>query len=327
MKNKQILFSGIKPTGTPHIGNYLGALKQWVEQQDAYACIYSIVDLHALTIDITPEDLTHNSLQASKILLGIGIDPEKSILFLQSTVKEHAELAWILNCITPVAELERMTQFKDKSKEHKHNINMGLFDYPVLMAADIMLYHAEAVPVGEDQLQHLELTRIITKKFNNRYGKYFKEPQAIISEAKKIMSLNVPEKKMSKDLGETSYISLTDAPAIIKKKVMRAVTDTGPTKTGIMAPGVKNLFELLLYFDNKDAHREFTSQYDQGKIKYAELKETVATTIINTLKPIQEKISSYTDKEVKIILGSGADKAREIAEHNLKEIKNKIGLL
>ncbi len=325
MTNKKYLFSGIKPTGIPHIGNYLGALKQWVELQEKYNCVYLVVDYHAITIDILPEELKKNSLMTTRILLGIGIDPKKSILSLQSKISEHTELAWIFNCLTPVAEMERMTQYKDKAKEHSKNINMGLFDYPALMAADILLYKAEAVPVGEDQLQHVELTRLIARKFNNRYGQYFTEPKALISETKKIMSLNNPNKKMSKELGEASYISLIDTPEIIKKKIMKAVTDTSSSKE--MAPGVKNLFDLLLYFDNKTAYDKFSELYKKREIKYSDLKAEVADAVITTLNPIREKILSYQDSEVEKILADGAEKAKAVATKNLQEMKEKIGLL
>lgn len=327
MEKQPILFSGIKPTGRPHIGNYLGALKNWVELQNKYECIYSIVDYHALTIDIKPAELTANILALAKTLLAIGIDPNKSTLFIQSHVPEHAELAWIFNCLTPVAEMERMTQYKDKAKQHKKNINMGLFDYPALMAADILLYKAGVVPVGEDQLQHLELTRIIAKKFNNRYEKYFEEPQAIITKAKRIMSLTNPAKKMSKELGESSYISLLDSPEQIRKKIMKTVTETSTSKTGKMSPGILNLIELLNHFDNQKASQEYTHLYNKGTIKYAELKTVVADTLISYLKPITEKYHNISDIEVKNTLHDGAIKAKDIAQKNLKEIKNIIGLI
>jgi len=327
MEKKPILFSGIKPTGRPHIGNYLGALKNWVELQHTYNCIYSIADYHTLTIDIKPVELTSNILALAKTLLAIGIDPNKSTLFIQSHVPEHTELAWIFNCLTPIAEMERMTQYKDKAKQHKKNINMGLFDYPALMAADILLYKASMVPVGEDQLQHLELTRIIAKKFNNRYGKYFTEPQAIITKAKRIMSLADPTKKMSKELGENSYISLIDSPEQIRKKVMKAVTETSTDRSGKMSAGVLNLIELLNHFDNEKAHLEYKNLYKQGTIKYSELKQAVADTLITYLKPIAEKYHNISDIEVKNILRAGAVEAKKIAQKNLQEIKNIIGLI
>ena len=327
MEKQQILFSGIKPTGKPHIGNYLGALKNWVELQKKYECIYSIVDYHALTIDIKPAELTANTLTLAKTLLAIGIDPKKSILFVQSHVPEHTELTWIFNCLTPVAEMERMTQYKDKANTHKKNINMGLFDYPALMAADILLYKAEIVPVGEDQLQHLEMTRLIARKFNNRFGDYFSEPQAVVTPAKRVMSLTNPDKKMSKDLGESSYISLLDSPETIRKKVMKAVTETSTGKTGEMSAGVMNLIELLSNFDDKKASQEYKNLYSKGTIKFSELKTTVADTLITNLAPITERYESISDSQVIDVLKQGAQEAQKIAQKNLKKIKNLIGLL
>ncbi|OGY89691.1 MAG: tryptophan--tRNA ligase, partial [Candidatus Komeilibacteria bacterium RIFCSPLOWO2_01_FULL_45_10] len=242
--NKKILFSGIQPTGEIHIGNYLGALKNWVELQDKYRCLYSIVDLHAITIDYHPATYQETILNTAIDLLAIGLDPKKSTIFVQSQVPQHAELCWLFNTLVPIAELERMTQFKDKAAEHKENINAGLFDYPVLQAADILLYKSEMVPVGQDQLQHLELTNTIVRKFNNKFGKYFEEIKPVINEGARVMSLTNPEKKMSKSLGPNNYIALSDAPEIIRKKIMSAVTDTGPTASA-MSAGVKNLFDLL----------------------------------------------------------------------------------
>ncbi len=325
MNEKPALFSGIKPTGIPHIGNYLGALKQWVDLQDKYNCIYSIVDYHAITIAIDKDELQKNIYTTARILLSIGINPDKSILFLQSSVPEHTELCWIFNCLTPMSELQRMTQFKDKAKQHHQNINAGLFDYPVLMAADILLYNAEFVPVGEDQLQHIELTRIIAKKFNNRYGEIFTMPKPIVGPAKRVMSLNNPTKKMSKDLGESSYISLLDPPEVVEKKVKKAVTDTGPADANNMSAGVKNLFDLLVYFDNNSAYQHFMQQYQQGTIKYSELKQELANTINKTLDPIRTKASNITDDDIKKILQKGASKARQIAQAKINKIKQTVG--
>ncbi len=326
MKKIPILFSGIKPTGTPHLGNYLGALKNWVVLQKDYQAIYAVVDYHALTIAIKPAELTANSLTLAKILLAIGLDPDKVILFVQSQVPEHTELAWIFNCLVPVAEMERMTQYKDKALTHKKNINMGLFDYPALMAADILLYHAQVVPVGEDQLQHLELTRLIVRKFNQRYGQYFTEPQGLVTPAKRIMSLQMPDKKMSKELGDASYISLLDNADTVVKKVSRAVTDTGP-QTKTMSAGVKNLFALLEYLDQTTTHEQLLKEYKRGSLKYVELKTAISDAINQTLQPIQNNYKNISDQEVNKILQTGAQKARAIASKNLQEIKKLIGLL
>lgn len=326
MKQTTTLFSGIKPTGIPHLGNYLGALKNWVALQKDYQAIYSVVDYHALTIDIKPTELNANSHTLAKLLIAIGLDPDKVILFVQSHVSEHTELTWIFNCLVPVAEMERMTQYKDKAIQHKQNVNMGLFDYPALMAADILLYHATAVPVGEDQLQHVELTRLIARKFNQRYGQYFSEPQAIITPAKRIMSLQMPHKKMSKEMGEASYISLLDTPDTVVKKVARAITDTGP-QTKEMSAGVKNLFALLEYLDQTDAYNQLLNEYKHGTLKYVDLKTAVSTAINETLKPIQSNYKKISNQAIKSILQIGAQKARKIATKNLNEIKKLIGLI
>ncbi len=326
MKQTKTLFSGIKPTGIPHLGNYLGALKNWVELQTSYQGIYSVVDYHAITIAIEPKILKQNTIITAKILLALGINPDIATLFVQSQVPEHTELAWIFNCLVPVAEMERMTQYKDKAKTHKQNVNMGLFDYPALMAADILLYQAQAVPVGEDQLQHLELTRLIARKFNQRYGQFFIEPQALITPAKKIMSLQNPDKKMSKELGEANYISLLDEPNIVIKKVARAVTDMGPQENK-MSPGVKNLFDLLDYLEQKETYQNLQKEYKQGKLKYSDLKTAVSDAINQTLKPIQNNYNNISDQAVKTILKIGAEKAREIASKNLIEIKKLVGFI
>ena len=203
------ILSGIQPTGELHIGNYLGAIKQWLELQKNHECVFPIVDLHAITVPYNPKDLQKNIIETAISYLALGLDPEKSIIFVQSKIKEHTELSWLLNTITPLSELERMTQYKEKSRQFKKNLNAGLLNYPILMAADILLYQTDLVPVGKDQEQHLELTRVIAKKFNNRFGKTFKDPKALIpKEGAKIMALNNPKKKMSKSLGPQAYLSL-----------------------------------------------------------------------------------------------------------------------
>src|SRR3989339_646529 len=222
------IFSGIQPTGQLHLGNYLGAIKNWVDLQKKYACVYCIVDYHAMTIPYDPAVMPKNIINAAADLLATGVDPKKSILFVQSQVPEHTELAWILNTITPISELKRMTQFKEKSQRFQDNINLGLFAYPVLQAADILLYQTELVPVGEDQIQHVELARDIARKFNKKFGATFPEPRTLLTKTPRIMSLKDPTKKMSKSLGEDHYLALADKPEIIKDKIKRAVTDIGP---------------------------------------------------------------------------------------------------
>jgi len=330
MVNKQkILFSGIQPTGDIHIGNYLGALKNWVELQDSYQTIYSIVDLHAITVEQDPAQYQARILEAAIDLLAIGIDPKKSILFVQSRIKEHTELAWIFNTLIPVAELERMTQYKDKSKQNKDNINMGLFDYPVLQAADILLYQAEVVPVGEDQLQHLELANMIGRKFNNRYGNTFKPIKPILTKGARIMSLTEPDKKMSKSLGPSNYIALRDNPETIRQKISKAITDTGPAQTDKKSLGVSNLFELLYLFTDDKTVARFDQQYKNQTVRYSEVKEVLAEAIIKTLTPIQAKIKKLeaNPKKVKTILDKGARQAQAIADKNIILIKKKVGLI
>lgn len=323
------LFSGIQPTGEIHLGNYLGALKNWVELQNQYNCYYSIVDLHAITIDYDPKKYQDQILNTAMDLLAIGINPKKSCLFVQSQVPEHVELCWLFNTLTPIAELERMTQFKDKAKQQKENVNAGLFDYPVLMAADILIYQATVVPVGEDQLQHLELTNTIVRKFNNKYGEYLKEAKPITNKGARIMSLSDPTKKMSKSLGQNHYIALMDSPEIIRKKIMSAVTDVGPTDDNAMSAGVKNLFTILELLADQKTYQKFFLAYQNKTLKYSELKTKLAEIIITYLKLIQEK-KRYWQKnpgKVKKVLETGAKRAKKIAQKNLLEIKKRMGLV
>lgn len=328
------LISGIQPTGKIHLGNYLGAVKNWVELQNTYSCSFFIADLHALTSDIKTVDLQKQTFDLAVDLLALGINPKKSILFKQSDVIGHTELAWIFNCLVPIAELERMTQFKDKSAKQNANINAGLLTYPSLMAADILLYLAEYIPVGEDQVQHLELTRIIARKFNNRYGKFFPEVKPVLSPAKRVMSLNDPGKKMSKSLGESSYIAIRDDAETISKKINKALTETAVLSESIediMTPGIKlasgsmNLKILYLYITSLEKAEKL---FGNKKILNSDLKKELATEIIKFLTPIQEKIKYYQahPKEVEKILNDGAKKAQKIADKNLKEIKKIVGL-
>lgn len=323
---KTILFSGIKPTGTPHLGNYLGTLKKWPELQDEYKCFYSIVDQHAITIEITPSELKKNTINLIKILLALGVDPNKSVLFLQSQVPAHTELAWILNCLLPVAEMERMTQYKDKAATHKKNINMGLFDYPALMAADILLYNAQVVPVGEDQLQHIELARLAARKFNQRYKKHFLEPQAKLSKALRVMSIQNPENKMSKELGEKNYISLLDDAKTVENKIMKAVTDSNPNPKK-MSAGVQNLFNLLEWLGTEEEKNILIKQFENSTLKYSDLKKAVTASINQTLIPIQTKINQISDQEAWEIINAGNMRANKIAMENISKIKEIMGFL
>ncbi|MCD6528269.1 tryptophan--tRNA ligase [bacterium] len=323
---KQTVFSGIQPTGEIHIGNYLGAIKNWVELQGKYDCIFSIVDYHAITVDYNPKELQQRIFDTAVALLACGINPKKSILFVQSHVPEHTELAWIFNCLIPITELQRMTQFKEKARQYQKKVNAGLLTYPVLQAADILLYKAEKVPVGEDQKQHVELARKIARKFNNKFGNYFPEPESIISEALRIMSLTNPTKKMSKSHGPKSYIALTDSPENVRQKIAGAVTDSGPSKE--MSPGVKNLFDLLNYISTKDVIDEFEKQYQVGTLKYADLKQTLTNEIIKLLKSVQKKRAQLIKKPDQVweILENGAKQAQKIAKKNIGEIRKMVGV-
>ncbi|HPA25830.1 MAG TPA: tryptophan--tRNA ligase [bacterium] len=322
------LFSGIQPTGDLHLGNYLGALKQWLELQDQYNSIFCIVDYHSLTENFDPQLKQEQIFNTAVDFLACGIDPKKSIIFVQSHVSAHTELAWIFNCLTPMGELERMTQYKDKSIRQKENINAGLFTYPILMAADILLYKAETVPVGEDQVQHIELARSIAKKFNTKFGNYFPEPKEILTTAKRIMSLSEPSKKMSKSLGEKHYIALKDSGETIAKKIQSAVTDFGSEKNSGLNGG-RNLLNLLKEIsEDKKLINNFENDYKKETLKYSELKPALTQALVETLKPIQKQRTKLLQdkKYVLEILETGAKKAKGLADKNLTEIKKLIGI-
>lgn len=329
MKDKKVIFSGIQPTGAIHLGNYFGAIRQWIKLQEEYQGIFCIVDYHAITVDYNPKEMQQIILEAAVDYLAAGINPKKSIIFIQSHVPEHTELAWIFNTIVPISELQRMTQFKEKSQQEK-SISAGLLNYPLLMASDILLYKAIGVPVGEDQVQHVELTRTIARNFNNKFGQTFAEPKVILSRGSRIMSLADPTKKMSKSLGDKHYVALSDSPEMIKKKIMSSVTDTGVAgQTGKKSPGVANLFELLELVSNTKTIQAFEKKYEQGKLQYKELKETLAEAVIKKFAPFQEKRKSLLKdtKKVKKILEDGAKEASKIAQETLKEVKEKLGLI
>ena len=324
---KHHLFSGIQPSGTLHIGNYLGAIKNWVDLQEKYNPIFCIVDLHAITIPQNHEELRRKTAEVAKIYLASGIDPEKSIIFVQSHVPEHAELAWILNTLTKIPELERMTQFKDKSKEFRKDLNAGLFSYPVLMAADILLYDTNLVPVGEDQLQHVELAKVLARRFNAAFGNTFVVPEPfVVKEGMRIMGLDNPLKKMSKSASsEYNYIALNDSPEKVSEKIKKAVTDSGTEiKYSNEKPAIKNLLNIYALLDNAKP-REIEEAY--RKKGYAELKKDLTQVVIGFLKTFQEKYRDISDKEVSDILADGAEKARKIAGKKMKEVKEKMGLI
>jgi len=322
------IFSGIRPTGGLHIGNYLGAIKQWIELQEKNECVFCIVDLHAITTPYDPKDLQKNILDTAAVYLAAGVNPDKSIIFVQSEAKEHAELAWLLGTITPIGELSRMTQFKEKSKQHKDYVNAGLFNYPVLMAADILLYKAQAVPVGKDQEQHVELARTIAKKFNQKFGKVFPEPEVILPKVgAKIMSLTDPKKKMSKTDDPKSCIWLFDTPEDITKKIMSAETDSGKNIVYNVTkkPGISNLltiYSLISGRSTKDIEREF-----KGK-GYGDFKKSLAKALVNYLEPFRRKQKELETRDVyvKEILAKGASRAKVIAQTTMSEVRSKMGL-
>ena len=323
----QRIFSGVQPTNNLHLGNYLGAIKNWVELSSSGDCIFCIVDLHAITVKQEPNVLRQNVLNVAKTYLALGIDPNKSTIFVQSHVPQHTELAWVLNTLAKLSELERMTQFKDKAKQHKENINMGLFAYPVLMAADILLYDTEAVPVGEDQKQHVELTRDLAARFNSVYGKTFTEPEALIKkEGARIMGLDDPTKKMSKSAASpNNYIALLDSVEVAAKKISKAVTDSGSEiKSGKDKPALTNLltiYSLLSGQTIKNIEKKYA-----GK-QYSDFKKGLSEVVISFLKDFQAKFNKLDDNEVKSILEAGAKKARAMAEKKMNDVKNKMGLI
>ena len=325
---KKRVFSGIQPTGAFTLGNYLGAVRNWPLLQDEYDCIYCVVDQHAITVKQTPAELRKKSYEAAAMLLASGIDPEKSLLFIQSQVPQHSQLAWVLSCSTQYGELGRMTQFKDKSSKHADNINTGLFTYPVLMAADILLYGTHYVPVGADQKQHVELARDIAQRFNNNYSETFVLPEPMIPKVgARIMSLQEPSKKMSKsDANEKSFILLTDSADVIMKKFKSAVTDSD----GVVRydkeekPGISNLMGIYSVMTNKSLE-EIEKEFDgQG---YGAFKTAVAESVIETLRPVQDEYNRIlADKAyMEDVLRQGAEKARYQANKLVNKVYRKVG--
>lgn len=325
-QNKPTVFSGVQPSGVLHLGNYLGALAQWVEMQDKYNCIFCVVDYHAITVKQEPAELSERILDVVRTYLAAGINPEKSVIFQQSDITAHTELAWILNCIARMSDLNKMTQFKEKGA-NKETVSAGLYDYPVLMAADILLYNTDAVPVGDDQVQHVELARTLAQRFNREYGQVFKIPEvAIRKQGARIMGLDDPTKKMSKSAtSSANYIALTDAPEAAAKKIMRAVTDSGKEINYDLRkkPAIANLmtiYSLLAGLSFKDLEKKY-----QGK-GYGEFKKDLADAVKEFLVNFQKKYHSYSDDEIKRILKNGAAKIRTIAEKTLEKVKNKLGI-
>jgi len=321
---KPILISGIQPTGRLHLGNYLGALKNFVELQNSgkYDCYFFIADYHSLTADFEPAKKSEEVLDVAEAYLAAGLDPKKSTVFVQSHVPESTELAWIFNAIAPIGELERMTQFKDKSA-NQESVKVGLLTYPLLMAADILLYDAKFVPVGEDQIQHLELTRALARKFNNKFGQTFTEPQALLTKTPRVMSLNNPEKKMSKSLPE-GCLFLDDSPRDIESKIKRAVTDSGSeVKFNLQnKPGVSSLLEIYSALSDQPIS-ELEKKY-AGK-GYGQFKADLVAATDKALKPFRE--SKIPEKKLSAILSAGKTKAKKLASAKMKEVKKKLGLL
>lgn len=320
------IFSGAQPTGELHIGNYLGALKNWVALQDEYESFYCIVNLHALTLPQDPKTLRQKTLDLARIYLASGIDPEKSTVFIQSDVSEHTQLTWILSCIARMGELERMTQFKDKAKGNRERAGAGLFTYPVLMASDILLYQTDLVPIGQDQKQHLELTRDLAERFNRDFGETFVVPEPFIPPiGAKIQSLQDPTKKMSKsDENPAGSIFLLDDADTISKKFKRAVTDSGTEITfDESRPAITNLLTIYQLLTGKPP-AECTAQF-KGK-GYGQFKNELAEAAIEFLRPFQERVDGYSDDELSKILRQGAEKAQRIAAATLKDVYVKMGI-
>ncbi len=322
------LFSGIQPSGNLHLGNYLGAIKQWVDMQDDHEAIFCIVDLHAITVPQDPVALRAKTLEIAKIYLASGINPEKSTLFIQSHVPAHTELGWILNTIARMAELERMTQFKDKAqKGGAGESGVGLFTYPVLMSADILLYDTNVVPVGKDQMQHIELARDLAERFNKKYGETFVIPEGRLSkEGQLIMGLDDPNKKMSKSASsEYNYIALTDDADTVRRKIKKAVTDSGSEIVyADDKPALKNLINIYTLLSGKTP-QEIETMY-QGK-GYGDFKTDLAEVIVGFLTPFQERLSALSDDDVLAVLRTGADKVRPLAEAKLARVYEKMGII
>ncbi|MBI2860789.1 MAG: tryptophan--tRNA ligase [Chloroflexi bacterium] len=325
---KKRVFSGIQPTGNIHIGNYLGAIKQWVAMQDRYDAIFCIVDMHALTSLPDPETLKAKTRELFALLLACGIDHQKSAVFVQSHVSAHAELTWVLNCLIPMGWMNRMTQFKDKSRRQKEMANVGLYDYPALMAADILLYHTDVVPVGEDQVQHLELTRDVVKRFNSIYGETFTMPEALVPEVgARIMGLDDPTRKMSKsETGAGHAINLLDPPDAIRAKLMRATTDSlTEVRFDPLRPGIFNLlviYELFTGLSRPEIEARF-----EGK-GYGYLKKELAEVVIEGLRPVQTRYQELTGEagRAEALIAQGVSRVQPTAEQTLAAVKEKVGL-
>ena len=324
------IVSGQKPTGRAHIGNYFGANRPWVDLQedDRYECFFFIADYHAITVDWDPEQLRQATIDMTLDLLACGLDPERAVLFAQSHVPEHMELCWALNAFASYGDLTRMTQFKEvreEAEEKEEFVSAGLFDYPVLQAADILMYHAEQVPVGEDQVQHVELTRRIARRFNSYLGDYFAEPEWWLSEAPRIKSLADPDKKMSKSYGDKHVIGLMEDEDSIHQKVKSAVTDVGPGGDE-MSPGIENLFRLLKLTAPSNVYDGLYADYEAGSLKYVELKDSLYEHLMETLRPVRERRRALTESDARGVLRQGAERASAVARETVREVRRRVGV-
>ncbi|MBD0371639.1 MAG: tryptophan--tRNA ligase [Pyrinomonadaceae bacterium] len=320
------IFSGAQPTGNLHIGNYIGALRNWAALQHEYDSFFCVVNLHALTATQDPKTRREKTREVARLYLAAGIDPKVSTVFVQSDVPEHTELTWILNCVTRMGELERMTQFKEKARKQRENAGVGLFDYPVLMAADILLYQTELVPVGQDQKQHLELTRDIAMRFNRDYGETFRVPEPFISKVgARILALDNPEKKMSKsDENVNGSIYLTDDADTIRRKFKRAVTDSGTEiRFDETRPAITNLLTIYQLLTGRT--REEIEAHFEGK-GYAQLKSDLAEATVEFLTPFQERFRGISDEELDRIFAAGRERASEVARATMKDVRERVGI-
>ena len=331
MSDSKTVLSCIQPTGDMHFGNYFGAVKNWVNLQDTYDCLYGVVDYHAMTMPYNSKKLKENTWELIYNLLAVGIKAEN--LFIQSLVPEHAELCWIFNNFASYGRVENMTQFKDKSQQNKEGkdgfISVGLYDYPVLQAADILIYKADYVPVGEDQKQHLELTKEIANRFNNQVGKeYFVLPEMLRTKTPKIMSTADPTRKMSKSAGPKHNISLFEEEARIRKQIGSAVTDSGDTPEGQMSVGIHNLFQLLIAADQQEVHDQLIGTYNDGQLKYSDLKQAVADSLVTLRNEFVEKKQEITadKKAVKNSIKYASHEIRKKAMTTVREVKDLCGL-
>jgi tryptophanyl-tRNA synthetase len=325
MTLRKRVFSGIQPTGNIHIGNYIGAGRNYVALQEDYETIYCVVDLHAMTVPYDPADLKQGRAETARVLLALGVDPKRSLLYFQSDVPQHVELSWILGTLTGLGQLERMTQFKEKSD--KSGQNLGLFAYPVLMAADILIHRAHAVPVGDDQIQHLELTRDLAERFNHRFGEFFPVPEAIIPEVgARVMSLTDPTSKMSKsDPSPKSRINLTDAPDEVISKIKAAVTDTGSEVAydREAKPGISNLLEIFSAISGRTIS-DLVDEY--AGAGYGGFKMAVAEAVVEGVRPFQEAYQALAGDEVEEVMTTSAERAREMASETMQSVRELVGL-